>query len=331
MERYLEKCVFSLLDQDYENYRIVLVENGSTKDDTRGIIRRFEQAYDRVDAIYIDHNQQYGNALELAIRQCQSEFFIICDPDDTLEKDALRRLAEQSEGRDMVCGSRYLFYEGSAEKTYDSCINEAITTLRKGEVRPGDDLFKDLFFLDPTPHSKLYRTEKVKDIVIPKETFTDNVLYFKALLEADCVYYDSSLCVANYLTDRSGNSTTTLKPGYIRAFTVMSKGLLSNALSSSHYEQFREIFALRLYLSLKTMIDTLHRIKGEKKELYEVMEGLYDALMPYLLENRKGIFRECNRSKYYTVQRYDQLLLEPLLSKGIYKRSIRKIIEGGQS
>ncbi len=324
MEKYIEKCVSSLLKQSYDNYKIVLIENGSNKDHTREIIEDYANRYDKVEKILIDHNQQYGNALELAIKNCDSDYFIICDPDDYLEEDALEKLVKRSEEADLVCGSRNVFYEDSDEVDYDSCINEEITTIRNETILSHDLKYDDLFFLNPTPHSKLYKTKKVKDIIIPKETFTDNVLYFKALMEADKVIYDNTLNVSNYLINRSGNSTTTYKPTYISAFNTMTKGLIETCKKGKNYSTLKGIFSLRLYLSLKDMINLLHSIKGSKEEILQNMMELYDTIIPVVLENKKmlGAYE-----KYYKLDRYDHFLLNTILGKMVYKRSIKRIIE----
>ena len=324
MEKYIDKCVSSLLKQSYDNYKIVLIENGSNKDNTRKIIEDYASQYDRVEKILINHNQQYGNALELAIKNCDTDYFIICDPDDYLEEDALEKLIKRSHDADLVCGSRNVFYEDNDEVDYDSCINGDITTIHNDDISVNEETYNDLFFLNPTPHSKLYKTECVKDIVIPKETFTDNVLYFKALMEAKEVVYDETLNVSNYLINRTGNSTTTYKPSYIRAFHTMTKGLIDTCQKSTNYSKLKGIFALRLYLSLKDMIHLLHSIKGSKEEILQYMIDLYDTIMPVVQENKDVL---SSYSKYYTLDRYDRFLMNPLFGKMVYKRSVKKIIE----
>lgn len=51
VERYLHRCIDSLIRQDYSSYEIILVDDGST-DDSGAICDEYADAYDIISVIH---------------------------------------------------------------------------------------------------------------------------------------------------------------------------------------------------------------------------------------------------------------------------------------
>ena len=61
MEKYLEDCIKSILSQDYADFEVLFVNDGSS-DSTLEILRKYEQQDSRIrvfDKLY--HNSQHQN------------------------------------------------------------------------------------------------------------------------------------------------------------------------------------------------------------------------------------------------------------------------------
>lgn len=327
MEKYVEKCIDSLIQQTYKNLEIILIDNGS-KDNTRATNHLLSKRDERIVLLDIDVNYNYGNALDEAVKIAQGEFCYICDPDDYMPKDGFQKLIErqQLEDSDVVCGSRNIVYEDKETVDFDDCIDESIVSLSNNKINYLEKQYDDLFFVDPCPHSKLYRTRLLNGMIVPKVTYTDNIFYFQALMNANKVSYGKDLCCAYYLCDRKGNITTTFKPYTIKAFAEMSKGLIKNGINSKHYNKLKGIFVLREYIAFKTWIDNSHRVVGNKEELKENMILLYNSIMPFVIDNRKELISKIGETSYMSITLYDKLLTSKLFSKLVFKNSLRNII-----
>jgi glycosyltransferase involved in cell wall biosynthesis len=100
VEKYLRKCVDSLLAQDYDNYEIILVDDGSTDDSWQIIqeyVRRFRGLEDeRVRGIH-QENGGLSAARNTGIAAAMGEYLCFVDSDDYWEENVLGGLMEQIE------------------------------------------------------------------------------------------------------------------------------------------------------------------------------------------------------------------------------------------
>lgn len=87
----IQKCVNTLLQLDYSQYEIIVVDDGST-DHTLGLVQSFTDP--RLKLIS-QPNQGKAHALNTGINHVQNEFIVTVDADTTLHKDALRHIAKR--------------------------------------------------------------------------------------------------------------------------------------------------------------------------------------------------------------------------------------------
>ena len=104
---YLRKCVDSLLAQDYDNYEIILVDDGST--DESGAIcdeyasRSFVNSLTRSVVIKVIHQPNAGlsAARNAGLKVAKGEYVCFVDSDDYWEENVLGRLMAQVERDDL--------------------------------------------------------------------------------------------------------------------------------------------------------------------------------------------------------------------------------------
>lgn len=109
-ERYLERCLNSLLNQTYKNIELVLIDDGS-KDGSGTICKRYIEKDSRVRYVY-QENQGAGAARRRGVKEAKGEFIFFIDSDDYLENDALESLMSAfSDDVDCVVGQHERFGE----------------------------------------------------------------------------------------------------------------------------------------------------------------------------------------------------------------------------
>lgn len=93
---YLEACVRSVTDSTFQDYEILLVDDGSTDDVSPALCDRL--AAERPDRIRVVHqkNLGLGGARNTGIEAAAGDWLLFLDSDDTLTPDALPILAEAS-------------------------------------------------------------------------------------------------------------------------------------------------------------------------------------------------------------------------------------------
>ena len=321
VEAYIAKCLDSLLMQDNADYEVLVVNDGSPANE-QPIIDSYAQKDARIHSV-VKENGGYGSVLEYAIENIKSEYMLVCDPDDYLYPHTLSTLVKLIEEKhcDIAIGAKTLVYSDNEEEKYDKSFNEAYAQLQDGSAYDSDDVGYDHFyFVDPSPHAKLYRVSLLKDAIFPhKISFTDNILYFHALNKASRVVYTSE-ALAYYLINRVGNTMTDIRITAIDAEIKMLSSLIS------HNRNANAIFYYRMFEAYKYIYnEKINRCNASEKEVRERLQSLYNVVA-LLLPKRVEILHYYDLyNKYPVIEKMrDHLLLNKFFTVPVYDRMIRK-------
>lgn len=104
-EKYLKRCLDSVLNQSYTDIEVIVVNDGST-DNSLQILKEYEKNDNRIKLID-QQNQGVSSARNVGLDNVQGEFILYVDSDDWLELDAIQRLlATVTDDTDIVfCSS----------------------------------------------------------------------------------------------------------------------------------------------------------------------------------------------------------------------------------
>lgn len=100
MESDLDRCVESILRQNYSNFEVILVDDGS-KDGSYNKCMNWQKKDARVHA-YHTENRGSGPARNHGIEHANGEYVYFPDADDSMKPDALTRMVEAMKGFDLV-------------------------------------------------------------------------------------------------------------------------------------------------------------------------------------------------------------------------------------
>jgi len=82
-EKYLAKCIESILSQTFKNFELILINDGS-KDNSLDICNKYKNRDKRISIIN-SVNKGVSNARNLGIEKSKGEWIIFCDSDDWVE------------------------------------------------------------------------------------------------------------------------------------------------------------------------------------------------------------------------------------------------------
>lgn len=108
-EKYLQRCIDSLLAQTYSNLEFLFVNDGS-KDNSIQVLREAVKSESRI-RFFSQDNRGLSGARNTGMREAHGEFFLFCDSDDTVEPDWAARLLEVAQKHPdslVVCGIRHI-------------------------------------------------------------------------------------------------------------------------------------------------------------------------------------------------------------------------------
>lgn len=107
LENYIEQCLDSILTQDFSDYELILIDNGST-DRSIGICERYAKNYlDKIIYKKLPLPTQVGRPYKHALHVIRGEYFISVDGDDYLAAGCLGRVAEiiKAKHPDIIMGT----------------------------------------------------------------------------------------------------------------------------------------------------------------------------------------------------------------------------------
>ena len=141
-KRYLRQCIQSVLDQTFQDFCLVLVDDGSS-DGSGKICDTYAAKDSRVCVI---HQPNQGAVLARAAGVLSeyaqtAKYICLCDADDMLEPDALRVLYEEAgkNNLDCVCAATVKMWKGVRFRSrfHAPCFEQP-------KVYSGDDIINDL-------------------------------------------------------------------------------------------------------------------------------------------------------------------------------------------
>lgn len=177
-EKYLNKCIRSILTQTYENFELILINDGST-DKSSQICDYFKNKDKRIKVIN-QHNKGQSIARNLGIKISEGEYISFVDADDYIEKDYLEYLfylIKKFDSDMSVCNTRdeYIngnFIDKSCEeecKLYPEGALEIMLYQKGFDVGPWAKLYKkNLFEKIKFPENKIYEDFYVSYRIVHK-------------------------------------------------------------------------------------------------------------------------------------------------------------------
>ena len=83
-EMYLKDCIKSIIEQDYQNIELILVDDGSS-DNSKNIADRFAKNDKRI-SVYHQNNSGVSTARNVGIEKSRGEYIGFIDADDYIDK-----------------------------------------------------------------------------------------------------------------------------------------------------------------------------------------------------------------------------------------------------
>lgn len=108
VEKYLERCILSIINQTYKNIEIILVDDGS-KDSSGEICDNFAEKDTRIKVIH-RVNGGVSDARNAGLDNATGEFIYFIDSDDYIHKDLIKDNLEKliEKDADIICFNRYI-------------------------------------------------------------------------------------------------------------------------------------------------------------------------------------------------------------------------------
>ena len=193
-EAYMRNCIESLLPGGDE-VEILIVDDGSVKDNTAQIADEYEARYPGICRAIHQENGGHGEAVNAGLRAATGIYFKVVDSDDWVNAEAYKEVLETL--RSFVMGEQTLdmlitnfVYEKQGAK--HKRVMQYRTALPKRQLCTWKDVKVFMLGQYILMHSVIYRTKLLREcgLELPKHTFyVDNIYVYKPLPHVRTMYY----------------------------------------------------------------------------------------------------------------------------------------------
>ena len=215
-EKSIERCAGSILNQDYPELELILVDDGS-RDRSWEIIQAIAAADHRVKAIH-QENGGVSSARNRALAEASGTYVQFADVDDWLPMDATKMLVREMEAQsaELVVGDFYRVVDGNVSEKGSIEMGGALTLQQYANammLSPADLYYGVLW-------NKLYRRDIIEQYSIRMDeniSYSEDMIFnleyllhvkSVAILKAPVYYYQYT---KGSLVDQSLNLSSTIK------------------------------------------------------------------------------------------------------------------------
>lgn len=251
VEKYLEKCLQSLIEQCYSDMEIVVVDDKST-DRSLCIAKKYEK-YNNVKVISKEKNTGLSDSRNVGIRESRGQYIMFLDSDDYVEDGCIFKIQEivkKENEPDIV----YFGYSEEYESTNEKYIKYGYVS-QKDKIYTGEE-----FAIAELKQRNLYAAACFG--IYNREFIVRNNLYFESgLLHEDELWTPQVILRANkvYTSDyvfyhylrrngsitRSGNKT---KHGQDMLCICKKLDILANEIKNSELKKYMDNHIAMLYM-----------------------------------------------------------------------------------
>ncbi|MBQ2932571.1 MAG: glycosyltransferase family 2 protein [Clostridia bacterium] len=255
VEKYLEKCIDSILAQTYKNLEIILVDDGST-DNSGKICDEYEKKDARIKVVHKENGGQ-GSARNLGLDICKGQFVSFVDSDDRIKPDMLERMlsALQKNSADIaICG----IATNTGIKYIDNPVFECERVFNSGELMKE---YVTTGNIHTGPCNKLYKRELFGNIRFPEIRVNEDYFIMHRLLgqSKKAVHTGENLYIQN------------IRPGSTEQseFSERNFVLLDCAEDLIEYykENFPDVYEFAAYNKVNDIAGLIWKIRQSKMTL----------------------------------------------------------------
>ncbi len=294
VEKYIEKCLDTLVNQTLEDIEIIIVNDGS-KDNSKKIIEKYIEKYPRKIKYLDKENGGLSDARNYGMPYAKGEYIAFLDSDDYVELDMYEKMYElaKKEDSDMVECDFYWEYEDKIREDIGAIYSNKKEMLEKIRVVAWNKLIKrEIIEKSKIEFPKGYRYEDVE--------FTYKLIPYLdkfSFLKKSCVHYI-----------QRANSISNVQNERTKEILDVLDNVLEYYKENGLYEEYKMELEY-IYTRYLLCSSLLRMVKIENKD------------------SRKKILKETwnNLNTKFPNWKKNEILINNNCKKNIYMRTVNKV------
>lgn len=277
LEKYLPRCLESLVEQTLQEIEIICVDDGST-DSAPQIIDEYAHKYpNKVKAFHKTNGGEFTTR-NYGLERATGEYVTFVDTDDYVEKtwaEKLYNVAKENDADMAVCGFERI------DLNTNKVVSQNMTNFVRGvKTISGKNDF--VLFINPAPWNKIYKREKVEDLrFLPFRGFNDAMFLASSYTKIKKIAFEPEVLYHYYLRYDSQIHTVNKKDvDNLKKYLLEVKKLY---IDSNKYEEMEYILDTFAFLHLGTSV--MYRVSYD--QTVDMKEMLKETIK-YLDDNFKN-------------------------------------------
>lgn len=269
VEKYLNRCVESVIKQSYKNIEIIIVDDGSD-DNCPAMCDALLKKDDRI-VVYHKENGGLSDARNYGLERANGKYISFIDSDDTVDVDYVKQLYEtliENNADISVCGYTVVYDNG---KIIPNSNDKKMVLSQKETLEK--ILYQEDF--NVATWAKMYKIELFKGIRFPKgKIFEDSFTTYKLVFKSSKIACNMK-SQYNYLIRSNSILTSSFsekKLTLIDAYDEMGEAVLK-----TYPDLEKAVLRGKAYSRISTlrqMINCKPRLRNKEKELRkEILEN----------------------------------------------------------
>lgn len=297
---YIDRCLYSLINQTYPYIEILLVDDGS-KDCSGSICDNYARCDDRIKVIH-KSNGGLSDARNVGLSLAQGEYVMFVDSDDWIEKNACERFLAYIEANPTVD-----MFIGLLRNEDGSLYSERNTAALNKEY-VGKEYFAEFYkSIKVCAVTNVYKREFLikKNLSFPVGLLHEDVYFSqRAFTEADRVIYTDIVFYVRFIREGSITQKTDKRKN-VHDLLIIAHRLLEHSYSIAN-RNIRSAFQNHIcdsYLSLFYSADIYqytdmdYRQFVDKKLVMQTAKNGYNRLRALLFAISPRLYIAINRIK----------------------------------
>lgn len=286
VEKYLDSCIDSLLNQTYSNIELVIVNDGST-DGSLSILQNYAE-YSQIKLINIV-NSGVSVARNIGLQNVSGEFLMFVDSDDWIDKETVEEcvINAQKSNADVVFFGYVREFEQMSKKRYlfDRNIEfgqDQVKELHRRIIGPIDNELRNPALVDSygTAAMKLYRTSiikinRVEFLDIKKIGSAEDVLFNIDVFQHVKRAFYINKCFYHYRKFNLNSITTVYKPDLVKQRLVYFEKIENIILYGNLGKDFERALLHRTALSVIGLglneLSSNHSLRNKIKKITQIL------------------------------------------------------------
>ncbi len=306
MEKYLNKCLDSLVNQTFKDIEILVINDGST-DKSKKIIESYAKKYKNIKA-YDKENGGLSDARNYGLRKASGDYISFIDSDDYISLDMYEKMYDKAISKDydmVVCDVNYIYENSDKTEIVSSHIKNDTTNIKE-----------TMLSIYPVAWNKLFKKELFKTgIEFKKGIWFEDVEFIYRMLP-----YIKSIGVVKeamyqYLQREGSISKSTDKRlyNYIENWNGIVEFYKEKGLFEEYHDEIEYSYVRYIYATF-----IKHASGFDKDE--------FNNAVKKAIQNVKREFPKYRRNKYFykSLKGIYLLLFNKFLAKIMYKHYRKK-------